>query len=78
MSLAIAAPVMRTTDSVVTEAGVPLEAKYLGTRNKDGWHLMEIRIHGSSQVRRYVNPKYVTWKGDAPEFRYGDKLKDFV
>lgn len=58
--------------------GHPCQAKYLGTRRKDGWHYMEVRLRASFQSRTYVNPKHVTWKGDPPEIKWGDKVKDFL
>lgn len=78
MSLTVATPHMRTVDATVYDAGVPLEARYMGTRRKDGFHYMEVRIYGSCQVRRYVNPSKVEWVGEQPEIKWGDKMKDFV
>lgn len=66
-------------NATVTDNGaVPLMARYLGTRRKDGWHYMEVRIYGSAQVRRYVSPKYVEWRGEPPVIKWGDKMKDFM
>jgi hypothetical protein len=62
----------------VTEGTIVNPAKYLGTRRKDGHHYMEVRRYNSFQVRIYVNPRYVVWKGEPPEFKWGDKMKDFI
>lgn len=65
-------------NATVMMGSVPCPAKYIGTRRKDGWHFMEVRMRASFQSRTYVMPRQVEWKGEPPEIKWGDKVKDFV
>lgn len=66
---------MRLVNATVHEFGrSPYPAEYRATRISDGKYYMEIR-YGKQQSRKWVQPKYVTFKTKVTE-RFIEKVSE--